>query len=246
MLFHKLYAIDFFDVDYRFNMTFQAMARIFQGLATAHSDRMGVGYRFLKKMDKVWFLHRLNVDVLTYPVRYDTVRLTTWVNGFRRFKCFREYLIESEDGRVMVKGTSVWLFYDQKKKRISKVPDTILSCYECGAESRFETALDDWKPCGRIVPDNQLDISLRYADFDINGHVNNTQYLGFLESLFHRYPGRENSVIKNIRVRFNREIDHKRETVRAGYKKNGNHYHCNIFDDTVLFADAEIIPTPYS
>ncbi|MDA3789119.1 MAG: thioesterase [Desulfobacula sp.] len=45
-----------------------------------------------------------------------------------------------------------------------------------------------------------MDISLRYSDFDVNGHVNNTIYLGFLETLYHKTINSNERPIKNIQI----------------------------------------------
>ncbi|MCF6248901.1 MAG: thioesterase [Desulfobacula sp.] len=237
----KLHTIGFFDVDCRFNMMIQTIGRLFQDMATTHSAKVGVGYHVLSRRGVVWFLHRLQIEVVSYPKLGDEILILTWSRGFKGFKGFREYVIQSPNGDVLVKGSSVWLFYNLNRKRISKVPREISDCYEFETQKQFNTEIDDWKSCGKIEPQQQIGISLRYSDFDINGHVNNTIYLGFLESLYHDILGRKANSIKTVKIKFCREIDYGKKQIDVGWQKSGDRFLCNIYDDSILFAEGEII-----
>jgi len=241
MKIEKSHEIGFFDIDPDLKLRVQSTARFFQEMATFHSTQIGAGPDVLFAKGVVWFLHRLEIEFFRYPKLGEKIQLATWSRGFKGYKGFREYQIRSSVGEI-ARGSSVWLFFDFKRKRISKVPDHISRCYEIDDEKWFDTEIDDWKPCGKIHPEQQMDISLRYSDFDVNGHVNNTIYLGFLESLYHRMINGNGRLIKNIKIRFNREISRTTEHIRSGWKKTGGIYQCNIFDDSALYADAQIIP----
>ena len=242
MIIQHPYTIDFFDVDHRTRMTFKAMARAFQGLATRHSQQVGAGYTVLNKQGVVWFLHRLKIEVIAFPRLFDQVRLFTWSRGFKGFKGFREYRIESAGGDVLVRASSVWLFYNFIRKRITKVPKEISDRYRFETRKNFDTELDDWKPRSKIDLERELAISLRYSDFDMNGHVNNTEYIGFLESLFYTktIPGLG---LKSVKIRFEREIGQTVDRVCTGWQQQGNHCHCEIFDDSTRFARAQLALT---
>ena len=106
----------------------------------------------------------------------------------------------------------------------------------------FDSSPDEWNACGRINPETTIETDLRYSDFDINGHVNNTVYIGLLENLYHKtLDGSDKNQIKNIKVRYCREIDRTKHRVISGWEKEKNRYHCNIFDDKNLYADGQII-----
>jgi acyl-ACP thioesterase len=233
--------IGFFDIDHQFKLRVQSAARFFQEMATFHSTKIGAGPDALFEKGVVWFLNRLEIQFFRYPILGEEIKITTWSRGFKRYKGFREYAIDSSKGQI-ARGSSVWLFFDLKRKRISKVPAQISQLYEIEQEKWFDKDIDDWKTCGKIQPEQHMDISLRYSDFDVNGHVNNTIYLGFLETLYHKTIKDDERAIKNIKIRFNREIPRTKKSVRAGWQRDGDVYNCNIFDDSTLFADARIIP----
>jgi len=239
MKIEKFHEIGFFDIDHQFKLRVQSVARFFQEMAVFHSTKIGAGPDVLFEKGVVWFLHRLEIEFFRYPILGEKIQITTWSRGFKGYKGFREYAIDSSQGQV-ARGSSVWLFFDLKRKRISKVPIQISRRYEIENEKGFDREIDDWETCGKILPEKQMDISLRYSDFDVNGHVNNTIYLGFLESLYHKTINSNGRPIKNIKIRFNREITREQECIRTGWQKVNGGYHCNIFDDSILYADAQI------
>ncbi len=233
--------ISLFDVDFQSISQAQAIARFFQEISTHHSSVVGVGPEVLFEKGVVWFLNRLEIEFLRYPSLDEDITVTTWSRGFKRYKGFREYLMTSSKGEI-ARGTSVWIFFDVKRNRISKIPSDILDRYGVETEQGFDHEIDAWHSCGKVEMDEQIDISLRYSDFDVNGHVNNTVYFSFLETLYYHIRSLNSKPIKNIKIRYNQEIDRGEKMIQAGWKNVEDVYQFNIFDESTLYADGEIIP----
>ena len=155
MKIETLHKIDFFDIDHEFKLRVQSAARFFQEIATIHSTRIGAGYDVLFKKGFAWFLNRLEIEFFRYPMLDDDIKITTWSRGFKGFKGFREYLISSPQGEV-ARGSSVWIFFDFKKKRITKVPLEISRLYTYEKDKYFDREIDDWKACGKINPEREM------------------------------------------------------------------------------------------
>jgi|JFJP01.1.fsa_nt_gi medium-chain acyl-[acyl-carrier-protein] hydrolase len=241
MKIEKTHRVGLFDIDYQFKLRIEAAARFFQDIAVHHSTGIGAGPDVLLKKGLVWFLSRLEIEFFRYPTLGEDLRIVTWSRGFKGFKGYREYLIDSSQGKV-ARGSGVWLFYDFMRKRIIKVPPEISGLYEIEQEKWFDNEIDDWVSTGRIEPEHETEVSLRYSDVDVNGHVNNTVYFGFLETLYHKTMMSNGQSVKNLKIRFSREIDKDREHIRVGAKKVNGVYICNICDNSELYAEAEIIP----
>ncbi len=240
MKIEKIHRIGLFDIDFQFKLRIEAMARLFQEIAVHHSTGIGAGPEVLLKKGMVWFLSRLEIEFFRYPTLGEEIRIVTWSRGFKGYKGYREYLIDSSKGEV-ARGSGVWLFFDFMRKRITKVPPEISERYEFEQEKWFDHEIDDWVSCGRIEPEHGTEISLRYSDFDVNGHVNNTVYLGFLETLYHKIMNCQGQSVKNMKIKFSREIDRNKSQIQVGVRKVNNLYRCNIHDKSELYAEAEII-----
>lgn len=233
--------IGLYDVDFQFKSQVQAIVRYFQEIATHHSTLVGVGPEVLFEKGVVWFLNRLEIEIFRYPSLHEDISIQTWSRGFKRFKGFREYVMSSDKGEI-ARGTSIWIFFDVVRNRISKIPTDISDRYEVDEEKWFDTQIDAWNPCGKIEPEKMIDISLRYSDFDVNSHVNNTVYFGFLETLYDQVLRPDPKPIRNIKIRYNQEIDRGQRQIKAGWKKVEDAYHFNIFSGQTLYADGEITP----
>lgn len=231
--------LDFFDVDHNSLLKVESAARFFQDIAIRHSSRVGAGPEVLFPRGMIWLLHRLEIEFFRYPLLGEKVKVSTWTRGIFHHKSLREYCIESLAGTV-AKASSVWIFYDFKRKKIIKVPGEIKELYRFKHEDNFDDELSDWNPGARITPEREIKISLRYADFDINGHVNNTVYLGLIETLFHQTLA--NKHIRHLKIRFGREIGTSVSGVRAGWQKEDGVYRFNIMggdQDSSLHSDGQ-------
>lgn len=209
--------IGLFDIAPDKTLKLESMARFFQDMAIGHSSQVGAGPDELFSRGVVWFLHRLEIEVLRYPVFGETVNISTWSRGFRHHMGLREYRIESDQG-LAVRASSVWVFFDFRKKRVVRVPSDIEALYQFEPQKNFETELSTWNPSTGIEPEQEIDISLRYGDFDINHHVNNTIYPGFIETLFHNTLSRGGEKIQHMKLRFGREIPQGKTSVRCGWQ----------------------------
>lgn len=228
------------DVDFQFRAQVQAFARYFQEIATNHSSMVGAGPQALFEKGVVWFLHRLEIEIFHYPSLHEDVTVKTWSRGFKRFKGFREYVVSSDQGEI-ARGTSIWIFFDIARNRISKIPLDIMDRYSVEDEKWFKKEIDTWHPCGKIEPEDSINISLRYSDFDVNRHVNNAVYFGFLETFYNQINPSNDKPIRNIKIRYNQEIGMGEKHIQVGWEKNNNSYHFNVFKGENLFADGEII-----
>lgn len=229
--------LGFFDTDQFFNLHMQALTRHFQDIATKHSRSVGSGPEVLLKEGVVWILNRLEIDFQDYPILGDDIDITTWHRGVKTFKGFREFKVEAKHN-LLAKGSSVWIFFDLKKKKIIRAPLDLSQSYQPEDETQFEKQIDDWYPPGKIEPEKETQISLRYSDFDLNLHVNNTIYLGFIETLIHSTI-EQGTKVKNIKIRYNKEISNTFAKVNAGWCLKDGLYQFNIFDRKNLFADGE-------
>ena len=217
--------LDFFDVDHKGKLQLSAAARFFQSMATRHSHGLGLGHAALAQRGVTWLLHRLEVRFLRYPTQGENIRLSTWSRGFKRHLGLREYALESK-GELLVRATSVWVFYHVLEKRLCRVLPEVAEKYEFEPETWFSDELYGWTPPGKIQPEVETRISLRHADFDLNGHVNNTQYPGFLETLYQGLPQAKSGGIRGFKIRFRKEIPLGATAVAVG---------CANLDSTPVF-----------
>ncbi|MQL85600.1 hypothetical protein Taro_018111 [Colocasia esculenta] len=173
---------------------------------------MGEGFGSTPEMSRrnlIWVVTKMQVIVEHYPSWGDVVDVETWVgasgkNGMRRDWHVRD----RQTGRTITRASSVWVMMNKQTRRLSKIPDEVRA--EIGHYFIERSAIPDED--GRKLPklaDEDADcvhkgLTPRWGDLDINQHVNNVKYLGWiLESL--PISILENNQLASLTLEYRRE-----------------------------------------
>lgn len=158
---------------------FASIGDLFQEIAWRHAESGGFG-KSLMENNQMWALARLDIRTEEMPKWGDEVRLFTAVRGVNKLFAFREFLMLSEQGEVLVKGMSSWLLLDTESKRPIR-PSSVLP-----PELFDPNLITPWQP-EKIKVDGSLileqKIQVRFSDLDLNNHVNNTSYIRWAEDI---------------------------------------------------------------
>ncbi len=159
---------------------------LFQDAAGAHATMLGKSGPQLAKINQCWMLTRIRYEVVRQPRLYETVVVRTWPIESRRIELDRDYLVLSEDGEVLIKGTSQWVVMDISDREEPKL--IFARNFELGLDE-YRTERTFERPFGRAVynsVENDAPYLCRsaYTDLDMNCHVNNIKYADFALSSF--------------------------------------------------------------
>lgn len=151
------------------------------------ADRIGFGFRDLRKQKLFWVLSRLTLEMDSIPLWYDEIEVETWPRDIEKILYRRDYLIR-QNGKVIGRATSHWLAIDRDSKKPGKVALEdewmFLSLREKQAIAKAPV---------KIMPidsQNSDTIETNFTDFDLNGHVTSTRYLEWamnaIPAIFHK------------------------------------------------------------
>ena len=171
----KLYS---FQVDFRKFASLETLCRIFQEAAWNHAEALGLGFEQLQKKQKIWVLSRLLVNVHQYPRWGETICIHTWPRPVEGVFAMRDFQMLNSRGEALVSGSSAWLILDalsRKPQRAAK----LLSSFNTDANHRA-TERDPEKITETAILEPGIELPVRYSDIDVNGHVNNARYVGWL------------------------------------------------------------------
>lgn len=165
------------DFDCNAQLKPSAILDLFQEVAGAHAEKLGIGFEKLVEKKLLWVITKVKFELLETPPMHSNVIVHTWPLEPVRVAFQREYLIESENGKPLVKGTSEWVLMHSEKRRIVAVKE-LYPFEEFCSEKIFESKLVK-------VPDfeeaeSQSIVIPAFCDLDINGHVNNTKYADYV------------------------------------------------------------------
>ncbi|KAL5975623.1 hypothetical protein ACLOJK_019948 [Asimina triloba] len=139
----------------------------------------------MNKRDLIWVVTRMQVLVDRNPSWGDTVEIVTWVAASGKNGMRRDWLIrDSRTGETLSRATSNWVTMNKRTRKLSKLPEEVRMELEpffmendpiLEEDSRKLMKLDD-SSAGFI----QKGLSPRWKDLDMNQHVNNVKYVGWL------------------------------------------------------------------
>ncbi len=157
------------------NFKLHAWSDLLQEAAANHAAELGVGMLDLNAKNQLWVLAQLKVQFFQAPCPGESVRVATYPSGTRRLFALREYEIKNASDERLLAGSSRWILLDKATLRplsaltiADQLPDN------SGLPVYFDFA--EKLP----VPENYdffYDVAIRHSMEDVNGHLNNAEYL---------------------------------------------------------------------
>ncbi len=98
-------------------------------VARAHSDARGWDHAAYRRLGAIWVVRRHEVDYLQPARRDERVRVTTWVEPWKRVSCVRCTEIVGDDGRMLARASTTWAFVDLATRRPTAIPDALQQAF---------------------------------------------------------------------------------------------------------------------
>ncbi len=154
---------------------------ILQEAAVSHSETLGMGWDALHEMGLFWALSKLDVEIIRMPKWLEKIRIITWSKEHHLLTQPRDFLVETEDGELLVRATSNWALLDLEGKPhlIDEISTGLRHRLGCHAREQAATRL-------RKVTDGEWSEirPVLYSHLDLNQHVNNTAYITWITDNF--------------------------------------------------------------
>lgn len=158
-----------------------------------HAITLGAGYDAMMAHGLFFALTRIHVRFVRAPRCGERVVHTTWPGVSNRFFCPRYHTFTLEDGTPLASAGALWVMLDVNDRKIVS-PNTVDLHFPDTSDIPSPIDLPTRLPhLGETT--ERFIRTPTYSDYDINGHVNNTRYIGYLcdalghEALDGHYPG---------------------------------------------------------
>jgi acyl-ACP thioesterase len=145
-----------------------------QEAAGNHARALGVSVEELLRKDLTWVLSRLRMQVHRLPVNGQQVTVRTWPSGIDRLFAFRDFTVSDAQGRTTCSAVSAWLILDTRSRRPVRVQGIFNSPDTRNIPRAFAADLEKLPGCAEA--ENEISLSVRWSDLDVNRHVNNSRY----------------------------------------------------------------------
>ncbi|WP_054739826.1 acyl-[acyl-carrier-protein] thioesterase [Cellulosilyticum ruminicola] len=218
------YVVEFEDVDFLGNINFLGLAKNMQNIAIHHADLIGVGfYKDELKPTYYWVVSRVKY-ILNKTIQWkEKVSLNTWLAGSQKFFVIRKTDIMRESNEIIGQIIMNYMLLDADKGRPLRITDNIGN----------GTMVREYE--GEILPKLGIPTNIvaeeirkaRYSDLDVNGHMNNVQYVKWILDMLPLDFYREREV-ESLQINYNKPVMYQDKikvilgTVKeAGYRVAG-------------------------
>ena len=202
--------IDSYDTDFRAEIKPHCLQNHIQEMAYLGSAMLGVGFNTLNPLNLFWAILRLHIRIEKMPKWGDEITLSTWHRKQSGPLYTRNFTIESDEGELLVRASTVWTIMNIETRGVDRHIDLVKESMQVN-EDVFDTE------CAKVIAPGDLKMELRgehhiaYSDIDVNRHANNAMYLSWVFDLF----GMEfmsSHRIRDIQVQYAHEV-HADDTV---------------------------------
>ncbi len=149
----------------------------FQEAAFANSVELGYPPERYKEMGVSWVLRENDLEILERPRSGDTLSITTWLADIQRVRTDRQYEARRADGTLLARCNTQWVMVSLDTLRPTRIPEAMLSVFQPAQD--FVLDAYQW-PEVTVVP-FRSEHRVCYFEEDEVGHVNNANYLRWVE-----------------------------------------------------------------
>jgi acyl-ACP thioesterase len=178
--------VAYWDVDRDNLLGLPAVFKFLQEAAIKHADQFDAGTKAMATRGESWVLNRMAAAIHRYPKYEEQIRILTWSSGIRAFKGYRDFRVYCGE-ELLLSASSLWLYVNMRTKSLIRVPDDVARSFPSRPGEEFRPDLEKLRLAplaGGSAPASR--ISVRYSDFDGNGHVNNIAYFDALQTALAR------------------------------------------------------------
>ncbi len=189
------------------------------------SVKNGVSFESLLTEDYTWVISKWKLEIKRPIMKDEKISIKTWPSSFRKIYAFREYQVSDKNGDIVVKATAVFVLVDLKEKKSVLIPDKVALKYNLINQKNFNKIEKIIKPEKISIVD---EFKIRPTNIDINGHVNNSVYLDWIENTIN--ANRPKAFINEINMIYKKEIRNKD---RVFIKADSNFNYMEVSTDSV-------------
>ncbi|XP_071699350.1 oleoyl-acyl carrier protein thioesterase, chloroplastic-like [Rutidosis leptorrhynchoides] len=184
--------IRWYEVGVNKTATIETMANLLQESVGNHIHCAGfITHRLAKH--HIMVAARMHIEIYRYPAWRDVVEIETWCQGEGRIAIRRDWIIRDyANGEVIGRATSKWVTMNLETRKLQKFSDDVIDEYSVFCPKTLRLAFHEennnsLKKIGKLEDPaeySKLGLAPRRTDLDMNGHVNNVTYIGWvLESI---------------------------------------------------------------
>ncbi len=177
-IWQEAYQIRSYEMDCHHRLSVLSIFNFMQEAASRHAEVLGVSIQQLLSENHTWLLSRLKIKIASFPVWQDQIRISTWPSGAQRLFALRDFEIRNKDNQAVAAAVSAWLVLDVLKRRPVRIGPFVERLNPLEGDHILPGTLDKLPAVEYRTHEKKF--VARYRDLDINQHVNNVSFVGWL------------------------------------------------------------------
>ncbi|MHC4355210.1 MAG: acyl-[acyl-carrier-protein] thioesterase [Planctomycetota bacterium] len=151
-----------------------SLMQYLQEVAAGHAEELGFGFARMSEINAYWVLSNIRIEIARLPRRHDEITIRTWPSGYTRTVATREFVGKDRNSSEIFRAGSEWMVLNKKTNRLKN-----LFRLDLGLPKTGQKALPSELSRLELRGDYRSVVRLRvpYSSIDLNGHVNNTEYV---------------------------------------------------------------------
>lgn len=150
-------------------------------VATAHANRLRIGYEELHALGIGWVLSRLSVEMERWPAINERYSLVTWVSDWNRLYTTRCFAVIDGEGRTIGYARTVWVAIDMERRRAADLGQLGGDRF---VNEDLQCPVAPQRKMPAVTPsEHDAEYRFAYCDLDCNGHVNTVRYIEHILNL---------------------------------------------------------------
>jgi medium-chain acyl-[acyl-carrier-protein] hydrolase len=151
-----------------------SLMQYLQEIAALHAEQLGLGFDKLSEMGGYWVLSNIRIEINRLPGREDQLTLKTWPSRYSRTIATREFVGTDKNGAKLFRAGSEWMVLNKETNRLKNLFKLDLNLPKTGTKA-LSYELKRLEPNGDY---REVDVvRVPRSAIDLNGHVNNTEYV---------------------------------------------------------------------
>ena len=128
----------------------------------------------MSKINGYWILSNLRIEIDKLPQWNDEITVKTWPSGHTRLIATREFVGKDQNEYELFRASSQWMILDKKSDRPKNLSRLDLDL----PKTESKVLQEELKRLEPLDEYSEVDrVTVPYSSIDLNGHVNNTEYV---------------------------------------------------------------------
>ena len=203
-LFKKEYEVTYRDTDARGECFLTSYMSFMADCGLSQDEQFGFYISDMVKENHTWMLVDYEITIYKYAKYKEKLKVITYIEGMNKFYGVRCFKVYDEKEELILEGKTLVILVDSIRRRPLSILEEHYKAY--GLDERNPSIGRNklkLSKCDRV--DFEKEFNVRYSDIDLNLHVGNIVYLGWiLETM--PFDIMKNYKINSVKIKYQKEI----------------------------------------